>query len=593
MQVFYIDKTQNTMADSLKAAGFMRILAELFEQQVEYERPDLLLTDCGYYYEIEATKLLDLTRVPQTVLFMPTKFLKTVKNAASLPTDNPLYLDDYEAERDRRKEFFDTHFSNLEKTAKRAYAIGEDHPALEAIVSSNPHRDWDLFRALNPASIIGYNNLLTQWYEVAQAGLLGELCLLLVRLFSQPGNDLDSAESAWKTLAKPYKWSPTATASQLLNPSQGKGINKALPNGVGLSNLKNFWLLEYLKAVGLFEIAITRTMRGVSDRKTYVPAFGRMSRERSKAIDERFRRKMPFSETAVRSDILTVLNYLQTFIDYVQTPSSAEPDPFGSEEPIQPARFMNGFHTVFYKDLGNAIATMNISFLNLPGWVRIMDEADVITFQELLAEHKQVIEQLDESISDQLSLLQAYRDFIVADHLDPFFEFTTLFSSYLIRQGEKGAYAPKRLSTENLRRLIMSNDSQQNLTPILESKGFRNIATAIRRSTISAQYRKKAFDDRRYDVRYGLGRDLMRQAQYSSDFLIALSEFMQSYNQENAQVLDSRPGPYRPSITTEDIEDIVRLIDAYGSAELIAKMLIAFGYAREPRQEDTQLGDQQ
>ena len=132
----------------------------------------------------------------------------------------------------------------------------------------------------------------------------------------------------------------------------------------------------------------------------------------------------------------------------------------------------------------------------------------------------------------------------------------------------------------------MSNQQERDLSPILDSAGFRNIATAIRRSTISAQYRKKMFDDRRYDVRYGLGRDLMRQAQYRSDFMIALSEFMQSYNQENAQVMDTRPGPYRPSITTEDIKDVVRLIDLYGSAELIAKMLVAFGYAREPRQEN-------
>jgi hypothetical protein len=309
----------------------------------------------------------------------------------------------------------------------------------------------------------------------------------------------------------------------------------------------------------------------------------------SQVIDRRFRAKMPFSETAVRSDILTIINYLQTFLDYIESPPPDEPDPLDDEDEVQPARFMRGFHVVFYKDLGNAAATMNISFLNLPSWVKIatLDEADI--FKAIFVEHKQIVEQFDESISDDLSLLQRYRDFIVANHLEPFFEFTTLFSDYLIRKGEKGGFAPKRLTIENLRRLIVSNEPE--LSQILESTGFRKIATAIRRSTISAQYRKKAFDDRRYDVRYGLGRDLMRRAQYQEDFLIALSEFIQSYNQENAQVMETRPGPYRPSITTEDIEEVMRLIDEY-PAELIAKLLVAFGYAREPRQEELNQEDE-
>ncbi len=126
----------------------------------------------------------------------------------------------------------------------------------------------------------------------------------------------------------------------------------------------------------------------------------------------------------------------------------------------------------------------------------------------------------------------------------------------------------------------MSNDPQ--LSPILESEGFRNIAYAIRQSTVTAQYRK-AQGDRRYDVRYGLGRDLVRQSQYPTEFITALSDFLHKYNAENAQVMENRPGPYRRSVKTNDIEEITRLIDQHGS-DLIAKLLVAFGYARIPRQ---------
>lgn len=122
---------------------------------------------------------------------------------------------------------------------------------------------------------------------------------------------------------------------------------------------------------------------------------------------------------------------------------------------------------------------------------------------------------------------------------------------------------------------------QPKLSEILDSPGFQNIAYAIRQSTIIAQYRKKE-GDRRYDIRYGLGRDLVRQSQYPDEFVAALSDFLHKYNAENAQVMENRSGPYRKSVQTGDIQEILRLIDQHGS-DLIAKLLVAFGYAREPR----------
>jgi hypothetical protein len=60
---------------------------------------------------------------------------------------------------------------------------------------------------------------------------------------------------------------------------------------------------------------------------------------------------------------------------------------------------------------------------------------------------------------------------------------------------------------------------------------------------------------------------------------------MQAYNAENAQVMENRPGPYRKSLRTSDIDEIVRLIDEYG-ARTVCNLLIAYGYARVPRQEN-------
>jgi len=122
--------------------------------------------------------------------------------------------------------------------------------------------------------------------------------------------------------------------------------------------------------------------------------------------------------------------------------------------------------------------------------------------------------------------------------------------------------------------------TEKRLSRILESPGFQNIAYAIRQSTVTAQYRKKQ-GDRKYDVRYGLGQELARKARYPDSFIAALSDFLHKYNAENAQVMENRSGPYRRSVKTTDIDEIVALIDEFGS-ETVANLLIAYGYAREP-----------
>lgn len=590
MNRFYIDKTTGTFADELLAAGFIQLLKQLFAQQ-DILSPAIVQVDNGFAYEIECDPPLDLAVVTQGERpYYPAVIIQTNKNKEKLPTELPSHaLIHYETERDQRKQFFEAR-NALKKTTGKAETASDENGNLAALPPA-PHKDWDIFRMINPAALIGYNGLMEQWFAVVQAGLQGQLYAGLCQLFSQSPNDIELIRKEWSDMAKEQAWKLIdATASQFYNPSQGKGINKPQPDGVGLGNLKSFWLLEWLKAIGFYEIAFTRTMQGVSDRKTYVPVYGRMSPKFAQDVYQAFKSRM-FSETAVRSDILVVLRYLQAFLEKSeqahQTEDEAERqmrEMFGGE--YTPADFMHGFQVAFYKDLGNAVTTMNLSFLNLPGWVHIRQEEDVQIYIAILQTHEKIINQFAENKGEELTLLTLYRDFIVADHLDPFFEFTTAYSSWLISQGEKSGFPPRKLSTHNLRRLILSN--QPDLSKILDSPGFTNIAYAIRQSTVTAQYRKKE-GDRRYEIRYGLGRDLVRQSQYLEDFVAALSEFLFSYNAENAQVLERYPKEryphykYRWDVQTEDIKEILTLIDEYKNPNLIAKLLVAYGYASEYR----------
>jgi hypothetical protein len=60
---------------------------------------------------------------------------------------------------------------------------------------------------------------------------------------------------------------------------------------------------------------------------------------------------------------------------------------------------------------------------------------------------------------------------------------------------------------------------------------------------------------------------------------------MQSYNQENAQKLENTGQQMRKDLRTSDIQEVVRLVDEYGP-EVVANLLVAYGYAREPREEE-------
>lgn len=592
-ETFYVDKTTGTFTDELLTAGFERLLRNLFFRQGETD-PDIIQTDFGHYYQIQVTPALDVERLQAgTASFVLAPMLRTVKNSKQLPDlpDDPFHVADYEAEKEKRAAFFAA-YDVLEGTLKRAYAVGDDDNFPFASMPPPPHDHWNVFSLLNapPMPINGYNQLMTQWLAVGEAREMGAVCRLLCDLFSQTPNDVDTAVSNWKTLAKPYKWPDQATASQFFNPSQGKGINKPQPDGVGLGNLSNFWLLEFLKAVGFYHVAFTGRVKGADDRKTYVPAAGRSSLAAREAVQEQFKKKIRFGETAVRADILTVIRYAQAFIEKVEaaqsgTASETEKSLLALMGKVKrPSDFLRGFHTVFYKSLGTAAATMNIAFLNLPGWIEIRHPEDAAVFQDILEEQARIVQQFAENKGEEIDLLQQFRDFIVADNLDPFFEFTTAYSSWLISAGEKHGFPPRQFTTPNLRRLILSN--QSNLREILDSPGFNNIAYAIRQSTVIAQYRKKE-GDRRYDVRYGLGRDLVRQSQYPDEFIAALSDFLHKYNAENAQVMETRSGPYRRSVQTSDIQDILELVDKHGS-DLIAKLLVALGYAREPRKQENE-----
>ncbi len=560
----YVDKTSQTFADILVVFGLARVVAELLDKQTEGGR-NVLIQDKGPYYQLTCTPALQQQTVATCRELALLKVIVTAKNRAKLPADLPSYLTvDYEQEREQTNLFF---------AARKAGGNGNTLPA-------RPHPHWDIFRAINTPGgpLIGYNSLALDWWTIRRVH--PQVLLLLLDLYSDTPNDYESAEQRWTELDKQYSWGigARATCQQLYNPDQGKGQNRPKADALSIGNQSALWLVEWLKAIGFYEAALTRQVRGAKDRKTFVVAPRELTFSENRAIMKRFVDKMQASESPTRFDILAALRYASALLEHFTDEPGGLARLLGLQQVKK--RVVAGFRTAFYKNLGNATATMNLAFVALPGWIEVRSRQEVDLYIALLRKLEAFVQQFDESHSDAFTLLQHLRDFVSGDDLDAFFRFTNAFPAYLMGQLERNPFA-RPLTTEFIERLVMSTEKR--LSRILESQGFQNIAYAIRQSTVTAQYRKKQ-GDRKYDVRYGLGQELARKARYPESFIAALSDFLHKYNAENAQVMETRSGPYRRSVKTTDIDEIVALIDEFGS-ETVANLLIAYGYARTPREE--------
>lgn len=562
---FYIDKTSGTFADTLIAFGWMRVLAELHERQET--RHDIHLRDDGAHFTIscapvEAETLDSLRQIPLWPGSVP--MIETPKNRDTIPA-GVMNKVDYEFEKERVSAFF-----SAKSKAQAADAAVQE-----------PHRHWDIFRAINPAALPGYNGILSDWWMVRDAQ--PDIMTLLLHLFSTSPNDFGGAIDGWKMLDKVNGWGikPLSTGQQLYNPDQGKGQNKAKSNGLSVGNLDNFWLLEWLKMVGFYEAAQTRLVQGAKDRKSYVIAPRELTYAEHREIFSAFADSMRVSMTSIKGDSLAALRYTEALLNYFDEPSRRFS--LGRRGSLK-KRLVAGLHVAFYKDLGNAAATMNLAFIGLPGWIEIRQPDAIPLYTEMVQELIKLVGQFDESHSDTTEMLQALRDFVSGDTLDALFRFTRAFPVYYIGMRERNKYV-HAIQEDILERIITMTEPRY--AEILEDEGFRNIAYAIRASTVIAQY-QKAQGNRKYDVRYGLGQELARKSRYEADFITALSDFMFKFNAENAQVMEVTKGqrpPYRRSIQTSDIGSVVALIDRFGS-EIIANLLIAFGYARQPRKND-------
>ena len=584
-QTYFVDKQTGTFADVCSAYGLATILDRLLQRVPgEYESHTVKISDRGTTYAIELTPALQEKWVENSRNFYASiPFIKTTKNSGTMPEG--IYSIDYDEEKGRYDDYNELRKA-LGETLKKD---PDDSEALAVLRESAPDPNYRIWQKINMMSgISAYNAAVTNWHENREH--FAELLKLLLTLHAKTPNPVATCEQAWKTFKKERNLigKDRLNMLQVFNPSTGKGQNTPKASNLSMKNVDNFWLCEYLKMVGFYHCAVPRFVLAKQgeppkDRKTFALTPINITLDEHNTIFAKFR-DVVGNRHAIKSDIFAALNYTDCFLQHCEAEASASlaVELLGRA----PENFVAGLHTAFYKDLGNSSAVMNLSFINLPHWMNIADRNDVQAYQAVIKEHLNIVGNLEEERSEGYQLLQHYRDFLSAHDFTAFFEFTAQYSNYLLNALTKEHFWVKPLSATNLKRLLMKN--QKELTPIIKSEGFQNIARAIRQSTVTLQYMAKS-GRTPYDIRYGLGQELRRKANYPDEFIQVLGNFLHSFNAENARIAESSEGHWRKSVREDDITEIVQLIDEHGP-QTVCHLLLAFGYASTGK-DDTPTND--
>ena len=125
------------------------------------------------------------------------------------------------------------------------------------------------------------------------------------------------------------------------------------------------------------------------------------------------------------------------------------------------------------------------------------------------------------------------------------------------------------------------------LEAVLNDAGFQAVASAIRKSTVSAQA-LKAMGARDYrEIRYDLLPDLRRKRSLPGErpLLEAVADFISIYNSENARRREMKKRAPR-NVTTEEFMSFTALLPKYGSST-VGALLCAYASCREPKDEES------
>lgn len=577
---YYVPKYSGTYSDMLEAIGLSYFLKRL----IKNEDNDIVIKDKGMYYEINLSEPIDEELINNVRYFDLFPYIKD-KKGQDLDLIN--YID-YEEEKEKQKEYNDI-LSNAKGDKKEVIKKLEE-------VGLRIRDDWSLISCIkNLKALSTYQKLFLNIYN--NKDNFSEMVKIILELYSTPLIDESIAIKKIKRLEKEKKLKSLNEVSslQIINPDKVKGANNPKCRSMKSGSLKAFWIREYFKIGGIYHSMTVKNVKinnKTWDTKAYVFSINQIDINKIDIIYNQFSKKLK-GMTSIKLDILSILYLCEMLIKYKEEYEIGKSN-FRRRYNVK--NYVYGFFTVYYKNMGNASSPTNISFLELPNFIEISSYQEGRNWLDILQEHISVINNIKiavnklEEMGSVLELLKTYRIFLTTSDLNIFLDFLVNYAVFLMQQIDKQNFYVKPFTSKIMEVFFVSID--KNYKAVLENQGFKNIAKAIRNSTILAQYRKNNNDKVKYPIRYGLAQDIKRKAPYKDELIEYISDFITWYNKETARVAEKHPellkeGKIRATVKYQDIEDFISLLeDSKFDSNVIGKLLCAYGYSLDRKNEN-------
>lgn len=422
---------------------------------------------------------------------------------------------------------------------------------------------------------------------------------LLTKIVGLPEEEFrDVVQGALSALAsnQPTGVAWDVSTVQLFSPNAAKGYARLKPDSTGRGDkTKDAWadpFVEWLRYRGYFSatVPVFHGSKGEHIR-VLAPIPGNVTVRAYQAVVAALPTP-PRGASPPKIDSLATLDIARLLIERSEMFQRAADD----DERLElrgrtPDEIISGLAVTNFQSLGSARAVSSMTELAVPGWFRIRGPEDAVMWLAILDEHKAIVRGLEDSHSDELSLLLGYRRFLEQRGpaaLDAFLDFAGAYGNHVFRVRDTGRRI-RQFTADLFGRVVVAMEPKY--APILDNDGFKAVAAAVRRATVSAMTLKSRNADHR-DIRYGLLPELRRARALPGNepLLVAVADFIDLYNAENARRQESNNRPWHGRVTTEELVAFTSLVDEF-NANIVGALLCAYGTCTERREPSTEEPD--
>lgn len=619
MQKFYIEKVEGDYSDILVTRGVAELVKEVFNQN-DFEGVDIWINNKGAFFVVESEKeikkeyfnqmkfktlypliyydkmddkpnytgnIIDFTQEKKYKEWSPNERKSSlIRQATGIPLSNKTMNDIYNI-----KEYFSDlvylilyHYSNpaekfsdLEEKMEDLF-INIQLKNFKNIVKSNltdkelSKIESDLDDLFNSFENFHWSkrnkvkDLIKSKLNKSENNL--EESKIIKKLYNQAKNDFTKNHNALSSLL----------------PKRVKGLNNVdLSSSTSISpkNTSESWLRLYLILIGFYKSLVLQGMQ--SGNRLYSVIYpNQVSVERFDNIYDILVDKFYPGNTLEKQNILFLSDFIINLLDKLED--------FNQSRRRKRRRtvlknYIEGIKNVYLVDMGQNHIIKNIYDLNVPNWIILDEEKDIVGFKRVFQEFKDLISPIDDKNED-IKLFQELYNFLTTEEVNYLLNY--YYQHALLAMQRLGNNKSAKMYTKRSVKFIMEkldNVGGGGYSKILKNEGFQNFAKAIRNSTLIPIYLNK-----KKKIKFGLLQDIRRAALNKDTLITKLSTFMADYNNENGLDNFHNQNPMRSNLTTQDFEDIVALIDDQDS-KIIGNMLLAYGFGKDEKVENVK-GDE-